>query len=350
MSVQAQTPDVLALLKQKADLVETELAKYLPSPQQATTTELKEYYQMLWAYPHLGGKRLRPAICMLSCEMFGGNPSDTLPSAVAMDLFQHWVLIHDDIEDGSELRRGKPCLHRAYGIEKAINAGDGLHNYMWKVLLANKALIGPTKTHKVFEEFVRQVEITAEGQAIEIGWNMSNRWDVTETEYLDMIERKTVHYTTSTPLRLGAMIAGAKARDLEVLRKVGLKAGYAFQIMDDALNLYADPDKYGKEIGGDILEGKRTMIMLHLLGKAKKEKERILEIMRKPREQKTEQEVEEVLALLRNYGSIDYAQKKARGYAEQAIELFNKKLTHVPGKEAHQALGALIYYLATRDK
>lgn len=347
----AEQLNVLELLKQKSALVERELAHYLPAPAEAKSAELREYYEMMWDYPQRGGKRLRPAIIMLACEMFGGKTEDTLPTAVAMDLFQHWVLVHDDIEDQSDLRRGKPVLHKIYGIEKALNAGDGLTNYMWKALLANKPLVGATKAFRVLTEFAHQVEITAEGQAIELAWNMGNRWDMTEAEYLDMIAHKAVHYTTTTPLVLGAVLAGARARDLAVLRKVGLKSGYAFQITDDALNLYAEEAQYGKEIAGDIYEGKRTLILIHLLKHARKEdKARVLEIMAKPRAEKSEGEVREVLDLIKKYGSIEYAKKKALAYAEEALTLFRTKFTEVPGAQARDALANLIDYLATRDK
>ena len=342
--------DFLAILKQKSDLVEKELPKFLPPIDSATTPELKEYYEMFWDYPLRGGKRLRPAFCLLSCEMFGGNQQEALPTAVAFDLFQHWVLVHDDIEDGSDLRRGKPCLHKIYGIEKALNAGDGLHVKMWEALLANKAIIGPTKAQKIMQEFGHQLGLTVEGQAIEINWNMGGRWDVTEKEYLNMIEHKTAHYTGSTPLRLGAIVGGAKARELEILRKVGLKAGYAFQIQDDALNLAGDEKAYGKEIGGDIYEGKRTLMMIHLLAHAKKEKARILEIMNKPRSQKTPEEVREVIELMNKYGSVEYAKERARKYAMEAKELFDKKFTHVPGKEARDTISGLVEYFVTREK
>lgn len=341
---------IMEVLKRKSAVVDGALARFIPAIEAAEIPELKEYWEMLWDYPKRGGKRLRPAICMLSCEMFGGKEEDAIPTAVAFDLFQHWILIHDDIEDGSELRRGKPCLHRIYGVEKAVNSGDGLHIMMWEALMQNKALLGPTKSHKVMQEFGHQLGLTVEGQAIEINWNMGGRWDMTEKDYLNMIEHKTAHYTGSTPLRLGAIIAGAKARDLEALRKAGLKAGYAFQIVDDALNLAGDVAQYGKEIGGDIYEGKRTMMMIHLLAHAKKERERILEIMNKPRTQKTPEEVKEVIELMNKHGSIDYSMEKARKYAAEAKELFDRKMAHTPGREARETISELIHYFANREK
>ena len=161
---------ILGVLKQKSLLVDEELKKIIPNAQQFHIPEVKELYESVWDYHLRGGKRLRPALCLLSCEAFGGKQEDSLNTAAALELLQNFFLIHDDIQDESELRRGKPCLHLIHGIGFAINSGDYLYNCVWSSLLQNKKLIGATKTLAVMREFVEQFNSTAEGQAMEIAW------------------------------------------------------------------------------------------------------------------------------------------------------------------------------------
>jgi geranylgeranyl pyrophosphate synthase len=136
-----KSEEVINILKEKSAIIEDELKQILPRAENAKTKELKEYYNMLWDYPLRGGKKLRPALCLLGCELFGGNAREAIATAAAIDLFNNGALIHDDIEDGSELRRGKPCLHKIHGEEKAINAGDGTFAKMIEALSRNNALI-----------------------------------------------------------------------------------------------------------------------------------------------------------------------------------------------------------------
>jgi geranylgeranyl diphosphate synthase type II len=164
-----------------------------------------------------------------------------------------------------------------------------------------------------------------------------------------MTECKTAHYTTSTPLILGAIIARADERELEILKKIGLKLGYAFQIQDDILNLEGEEVQYGKETGGDIFEGKRTLILIHLLKHAE-EKDKILEIMNKPREKKTREEVIWVIELAKKYGSINYAREKAINFAREAREILERELAGAPNKEAFEKLKKITDFVATRAK
>lgn len=342
-------PDVFEILKSKSGLVQKALDAYLPARGSSEMAELNSFYEMLWDYNLRGGKRLRPALCLLTCEMFGGKQERALPSAVAFELMHNFLLIHDDFEDGSELRRGAPCLHRIHGAPAAINAGDGLFAKTWQALLANRRLIGAGRALKVFDEFARQCDYTVQGQAIELGWVASNKWDVEEKDYYKLVELKTAHYTTTTPMRVGAICGGAPMKEANAIDKFGLLFGTAFQIQDDVLNLAGSEKEMGKEVGGDIHEGKRTLALLHAYRKARgKEKQELVEIMAKPRERKTPEEVTRVLEIMNSLGSVEYAKKKALERAAEAKKVFGKKFSHIKDSEAKQSVEAIIDYVVER--
>ncbi len=338
------------VLAQKSVLLDGGLKQFLPARGSNEYPEINEYYEMLWDYSLRGGKRLRPGLCFLSTQMFGGDERNAIPTGVAMELMHCFLLVHDDIQDGSELRRGKPTLHKQYGIEAAINAGDGLFAKTWETLGANKRLLGATKAFKVFEEFARICAYTVEGQALELAWVRHNKWDVGEKDYYKLVELKTAHYTTTSPLRLGAIIAGAPGKDVNAFDKFGKLFGTGFQIQDDLLNLVGEEGKYGKEIGGDIYEGKRTLALIHVLKKSKgSEREQLESIMNKPRTDKTADDVKLVLEKMREKGSFDYCKQKAKEFAVEAKEYFAKKFAHVPATEGKAGVEALIDFVVERD-
>ena len=219
-------------------------------------------------YPDRGGKVLRPSMCLASCEAFGGRLDDALPSAVAIELLHNAFLVHDDIEDASLLRRGEPTLHRRFGTPLALNAGDGLALQAMATLRENIDLLGPRLADRIMVEFDFMSQQTVAGQALELGWCRDNRVDLTPDDYLDLIMKKTCWYTTVLPLRVGALVGSHGSAPLHPMIEFGFHLGAAFQIRDDMLNLVGDPDIYGKEALGDLLEGKRTLMLIHLLASA----------------------------------------------------------------------------------
>ena len=341
---------VAQVLKAKSELVDRELKKHFMQPESASTPEIKEYYEMVWDYNLRGGKRLRPALCLLSCAAFGGSEQKALPTATAFEVLQNFLLVHDDIEDESELRRGKPCLHKLYGIPSAINAGDGLMVKSFDIVSSDKKLLGASTTLRVMREFIKQLNLTVEGQAMEIAWIRNNNWSVSEKDYLRLVELKTAHYTVTTPLKLGAIIAGASAKDVKALEKIGLNLGMAFQIQDDVLNLEGEQGQYGKEVAGDLLEGKRTLILVHLLKKcSEKEREFIVSALGKPRAQKNEAEMRKVLEMIKEKGSLEYCKEKAAKLGKEALELFEKKFAHLPQSAAKKELVDVMRFLVERS-
>ena len=188
-------------------------------------------------YLQRAGKGLRPALCLATCTAFGGDVEDALPSAAAIELLHTAFLVHDDVEDDSELRRGGPTLHRQYGRALAMNAGDGLAVLALGALRDNQCRLGRRLAARIWSEFDLMARQTVDGQARELGWQREGRTDLTPDDYLDMIIQKTCWYTTLLPLRVGALIGARKRVDLEPMLRFGFFLGAAFQIRDDILNL-----------------------------------------------------------------------------------------------------------------
>ncbi len=323
------------------------LEELLPKSSQVAEVDL--LYKMMRDYPSRPAKGMRPFLCVTACRAAGGDGKDALLTAACIELFQHWILIHDDIEDGSELRRGGPTLHREYGEPLALNAGDALHARMWGALSLNRETLGPGKTVRIIEEFSRMVNETTEGQHMELEWVAHKRWDLKESDYYEMCTKKTSWYTVAGPCRLGAIVAGASEEVLEKLKEFGLKLGVAFQIQDDTLNLVGDQRKYGKEKSDDLLEGKRTLILLHLLGSVRpEEKVELVSIMNKDRADKTPADVSYVLSLVEKHDAVGYARKRAVELMKEAVEV----LEDMPWKgdaDAATLLGLFARFAVERE-
>ena len=307
-----------------------------PSP------ELARYYTLLRDYPNRGGKRLRAKMTLLSTWAHGGPWQAGLTPAAAIELFQNWVLVHDDIEDDSDERRGRPTLHRQVGVPIAINVGDGLHAYMWQLLLADERL-----PRQVLQEFLWLVHRTAEGQHCDLAWVAAGRFDVSEAEYLEMVRLKTACYTVVSPLRLGALAAGVEPSPR--LTEAGEALGVAFQIRDDVLNLTPGAP-HGKEFAGDLFEGKRTLILAHFFAHAPAAaREEAVARLTAAREGRTEADVEALLRLIEVQGSLAYAQEVAEERARHGLGLLEEATAGMADEAAAVALRSLLESLASRS-
>jgi geranylgeranyl pyrophosphate synthase len=296
------------------------------------------------------GKGIRPALCLATCSAFGGDIERALPSAAALELLHNAFLVHDDIEDGSEYRRGRPTLHREHGVPLAVNAGDAMNAMSARLLKQNLGLLGPALAARVFEEFDHLTIETIEGQAMELGWIRDNACRVTEEDYLLMVLKKTSWYSFIHPIRIGAVIARPERVDLEAFDRFGYFLGTAFQIQDDLLNLVGEQRKYGKEIGGDLLEGKRTLILAHTFAHANvREHERLSSFLAKPRDQRLPREVAWVYDLVRAYGSLDYARRAAGQFAEAARREFDVAYAGATSADDLAFLRALLDYMIQRE-
>lgn len=309
------------------ETIQTYLIARLPDPKGATRPELAQYAQMLRDYPARGGKGLRGILLALTGLAFGQTEDRLIPTAAALELFQNWALIHDDIEDESDERRGKPALHKIYGMPLALNAGDALHARMWALLIEAGV------PHTVLGEFVGLVERTAEGQHLEMVWMADARFDLREEDYLEMVGKKAAYYTAVAPLKLGAMLANHEPP--EAFERAGIKLGIGFQIIDDVLNLNGDPALYGKEIAGDIWEGKRTLILINFLGRCSAiERLRVQALLKTPRTKKDPQEVNWVHQRLLESGSVEYAEHFAQQLLHDGLEILTPVFSQTPNPKA----------------
>ena len=235
---------------------ELDAAIYRDLPASPSRPELEQFYALLRDYPERGGKRLRGLLLLLSAAAHGAPWEQGVGVAAALELFQNWVLIHDDIEDDSEDRRGSPALHKQVGLPVALNVGDALHIYMWRTLLRHVWNLdaragGQRQGQRLVETFEEMISRTAEGQHLDLTWVAEGRFDVTEADYLAMVTLKSAYYTVVAPLVLGALCAGAEPDPR--LSEAGLALGVAFQIRDDVLNLMRDVS-YGKELRATCLK------------------------------------------------------------------------------------------------
>ncbi|WP_216602955.1 polyprenyl synthetase family protein [Ruegeria sp. HKCCD4884] len=305
-------------------------------------------------YIETSGKGLRPALLLATCEAFGGNAEEARVSAAVLELLHNAFLIHDDIEDQSDFRRGRACMHQRLGVPLAINTGDGMQALALRLLRQNLGSLGLETGMRVVDEFDHLLQQSIEGQALELGWIRDNRLNVDASDYLRMCLKKTCWYSFIHPMRIGALIArpqdvASGALNLDDFNAFGFFLGAAFQIQDDVLNLVGSQDKYGKEIGGDIYEGKRTLMLGQLgLHVDEPEQKRLTEMLSNPRENRSNQDVEWVLERMGHYGSIRFAQDAANDLLASARQEFAQVFAGT--QDAPRAfLAQFMDYLVTRQ-
>jgi len=314
-------------------------------PDRHDDPDLDRFYALLRDYPARGGKRLRGRFVIAACDAHGGDARRALVPAAALELFQNWVLVHDDIEDDNKERRGAPALHRQVGVPVALNVGDAMHVYMWQALLALRS--DPTfDADAIRSEFVQVIHRTAEGQHLDLAWVAEGRFAVGEADYMRMVTLKTSWYTVIGPLRMGAFAAGRTPDP--AFQTAGARLGAAFQIRDDVLNL--DPSAAtGKEFAGDLFEGKRTLILAHLFAHATPDEAQEAEArLAKPRDLKTAGDATALLAMIERHGSRGYAQSVAEREARIALDGLRDAFAHLPNRGAADALLAQLATLAHR--
>jgi geranylgeranyl diphosphate synthase type II len=296
----------------------TEIERHLP-----TREPLRWLYGPLADYPRRPGKGLRAALCLATCSAYGGSRDDALAAAAAIELLHNAFLVHDDIEDASAWRRGAPTLHRSEGIPLALNAGDALAVLSFEVMASAAGRLGRRMAAQLVEELTNAVWQTLEGQALELGWRRDGITDLTPDDYVDLVLRKSCWYTTIAPMRIGAHIGSWGSADLRPITRFGVLLGTAFQITDDLLNLTGSHHEYGKEIGGDLREGKRSLMLIHLLAVADAaDHAKVVELLRRDQSEPDEDEVAWLVGLLAGYGSIEFGRCFARGVAEGAADAF----------------------------
>lgn len=240
--------------------------------EQTTTQEPKNLYEPITYLMGLGGKRLRPVLCLLAYDMLRTPGADALWLAQSVEVFHNFTLMHDDIMDDAPLRRGKQTVHEKWNTPTAILSGDLMLIQAYSSL--HKAIAGRMG---IWGEFNTMAEEVCKGQQLDM--DFEHRSDVSLDEYLQMIDWKTA-VLLAFSLKSGAMLAGAHESICDHLYAFGMKIGRGFQLMDDYLDTFGDPEKVGKQAGGDIIEGKKTYLLLHTLQQAGPDRERIESLLK----------------------------------------------------------------------
>lgn len=302
-------------------------------------------YGILDEFISRGGKRVRPAMAMLACSAVGGEPRKALDSGCAIEVFHAAALIHDDIMDASILRREQKCAHILHGIPLAINAGDYALGLVCTIVVRDPLLDDRTKI-EVLDVIGEMSARTVEGQALDVGWVRDDLYDLTPDDYLNMALGKTGYYSGIAPLKVGAIIAGASDEEQKALEGFGRNSSIAFQIQDDLLNILGDERTMGKDYLSDVLEGKRTLMIIHSLAEAgPSDRQRLVELLRVGQTKDRERALE-VVDMMRRCGSIDYARDYARGLIEEA----RSYLTGIPESEARDVLASMADFFLERER
>lgn len=314
--------------------VEKELERHLPRK-----GEPAEFYSSVWDLLDRGGKRIRPALTFLACECVGGRIDEAVEAAAAVELLHNMTLVHDDIEDESELRRGKPCIHRIYGIPTAINAGDAM---LIKVFaIANSGAITEIRRHQLVSQIAQRAYEITWGQAFE--FSMRERKEFSEEEVIRLLKYKTGALTRLS-VEAGAISGGASQQQLEALGIFGEKIGIGFQIIDDVLNVHGDVKDYGKEIGGDIREGKKTVLAAQVLREARpSDRKEFTNLLGKKGINKSE--IRKAIAIYGKYGSVEYAKSLAKEYLQESLN----SLDVVSSSDAKSNLATIAEFLVSRS-
>lgn len=329
------TTDLQTFLQDK---IESEL-EYIDIP--VTPVTLYEPYRYALS---IGGKRIRPLLTLLACGLCKGKIEDAMPAALAVEILHNFTLIHDDIMDEAETRRGKPSIYKKWNENVAILSGDVMCVDAFRHLSSYGRRKEFTKAEftAINEAFLTTVITVCEGQALDM--EFVDRNDVTIAEYLHMIEGKTADMI-SLAFTLGGLSAHIISDiELNYLDNLGHEIGMGFQIQDDLLDVIADPEKFGKRIGGDIFEGKKTYLTLLALERANPiQKEIITKTL--SAKNPTQEDVDSVITILKELNVIDSVKDIVDSHYIKA----NQLLTQYPDSEYKSELENLIIFLKNRD-
>jgi geranylgeranyl diphosphate synthase type I len=325
--------DVMDILKKYSENIDKEIKRSLSTIDPANLCEASEH--LIKA----GGKKIRPSLVVLSCEAVGGKSEDSIKTAASMELIHTFSLIHDDIMDKDEMRRGKPSVHMLWGEPMAILAGDTLFSKAFEIILETDITnLPPQRVVYALKTVVDSCIKICEGQALDIGFE--GKLDVKEDEYLTMIYKKTAALIAAAA-KAGAILGGGTDEQIEALCEYGRLIGMAFQIQDDYLDVVSDAEDIGKPVGSDIIEGKMTLMVVHALSNASKEdKNRLISIL----QANDEDLVEDAIGIFNKYGSIEYTRNIALDNVKTAKELLNV----LEDSEAKESLRLLADFVLER--
>ncbi len=295
-------------------------------------------YDPLRYFMTIGGKRMRPMLALMSNKMFGGNGNEAMPSALCVELFHNFTLIHDDIMDEAPVRRSKTTVHKKWNDNIAILSGDVLMIYAYNQLLNQR----PEHLPDLLRLYNTTAIEVCEGQQMDMDFETRN--DVEIEEYIEMIRLKT-SVLLGCALKMGAIVANASEEDADKIYHFGQELGLAFQIKDDLLDLYGDPEKFGKQIGGDVIANKKTLLYLMALKTATPEQLTRFQTLEK--ESDLEKKVEDVKKLFSDLKVPEKAQEHMDKHYKNAMSAIDSIAL---SDESKQELKELAHYLMHRDQ
>jgi len=283
--------------------------------------EPRNLYDPMIYILNLGGKRVRPVLVLMAAEIFGSDHRKALNAALAIETFHNFSLIHDDIMDAAPLRRGNTTVHERWDINTGILSGDAMLIYAYRLF--------ESYTGETFRELAMLFSKTAievcEGQQYDI--DFETREEVTIEEYIKMIEYKTA-VLVGASLKMGAIVAGASQEDRNAIYEFGRLLGIAFQLQDDYLDAFGDPETFGKQVGGDIIENKKTFLYLTALARSQREEAQQLEHLYSISPRDASGKIEAVKALFEGSGAAELTRQEIQKYTVKAFEVL--KTLHIP--------------------
>jgi geranylgeranyl pyrophosphate synthase len=354
--------DIEKFLEEKAPLIDKAIEKYIPRkftrnavlfkvnpPRHSYNVETlnKAIAEPIWEFLDRGGKRWRPTLFLLICEALGKNSADYLDFAIIPEVVHNGTLIIDDIEDASELRRGKPCTYKIYGVDIAVNAGNTMYYLPLLPLMEKKAQMQPEKLRDLYEVYVQEMINLSMGQAMDIAWHrgVANADDLGEEDYLQMCAYKTGTLARMAA-KLAAVLAGANKELVEKLGHFAESIGVAFQMQDDVLDLTGK--EFAEKKGGfgqDITEGKRTLMVIYTLKKANNaDRKRLVQILNMHTAEQALRD--EAISIMQKYDAIAHVKRTAAQIVEESWREAEKLL---PASEAKEKLKAFAEFLIKRN-
>jgi geranylgeranyl diphosphate synthase type I len=355
--------DVEKFLEEKAPLIDEAIEKYIPRkfskdsvlfkvnpPAYSYNLETldRAIAEPVWDMLDRGGKRWRPALFLLICEALGKEDDYCIDFSIIPEVIHNGTLVIDDIEDSSELRRGKPCSYKIYGNDIAINVGNAMYYLPLLPLMTQREKLAPEVERDVYEVYVQEMINLSMGQAMDIAWHrgMANADKLGEGDYLQMCAYKTGTLARMSA-KIAAVLSGANKPLVEKLGRLAESIGVAFQMQDDILDLTGE--EFAKKKGGvgqDITEGKRSLMVIYTLKKASsKDKARLIEILNMhTSDQKLR---DEAIALMQKYGAMEYVKQTAE---RMVMESWSEVDTLLPTAEAKEKLKAFAEFLIKRNK
>ena len=281
----------------------------IPYPQQPS-----QLYEPIAYHMALGGKRIRPVLTLMACDAMGGDLAQAIDAAVGLEMFHNFTLLHDDVMDNADVRRGKPTVHRRWGDNTAILSGDTM-------LTIATQYIARTANPQVMDLFNKTAIEIYEGQQWDMDFEQRN--DVTVEEYINMIRLKT-SVLLGCALKTGALLADADVGDADTLYRAGVNMGLAFQLRDDMLDVWGDPETFGKEIGGDIMNNKKTFLLINAMRLATGDDADELRHWLHDQYATREDKVSGVTALYERLGTRKLAEEAIAHYNKLAVADFNQ--------------------------